>query len=133
MARIKNKNYVVDEDNNITFIDQYNLEHTIAWDKQNNRYIFSDGITATDYVNATNAHIQSRPPNVLDNTYIVPTIWVDSLTLKYYILRKIDNNNNADWQQMAAGTIQSNDPRLTINTGIEPIAPNPLDMWVVIE
>jgi len=133
MARIKDKNYIVDEDNNITFIDQYKLEHNVVWDKQNDRYLFSDGITATNYVNATNSHIESRAPTVLDNQYIVPTIWVNSITLKYYILRKVDNNNNADWQQMAAGTVQSYDPRLTINTGVEPTTPNSLDMWVVIE
>jgi len=133
MAKIKDNDLIIDEFENIVFIDQFNNEHTITWDRSDQRYLFSSGITAPNYVNATNAYIDSRAPLSTDNDYIVPTIWIDSITLKYYILRKIDVNNNADWQEMAAGTVSSYDPRLTINNGSEPASPNPYDMWVVVE
>ncbi len=132
MAKIKDSSFIVDEFEEIVFIDQYNNEHTIVWDRNNNRYLFSAGITAPDYVNATNAHVASRAPTTTDNTYLIPTIWIDTISLKYYILREI-TSGSANWQEMAAGTIESLDPRLTINNGTEPTSPNPYDMWVVVE
>ncbi len=133
MAKIKNKNFVVGQNTNITFIDQYNNEHIIVWDNNNNRYIFNDGgIEATDYVNATNAHTNNRDPLPIDNTYLVPTIWVNSDTLKYFILRDIDSGV-ADWQEMANAMEQDNDPRITINNGTPEAPHEAYHMWVMLD
>jgi len=134
MSKIKDKNLTIGIDDNISFIDQYNNYRIVKWDDNIEKYLFEDGgIQADNYVNATNSHIENRPPLPSDNNYIIPTIWIDSDTLKYYILRQI-TSGNADWQEMASGIIQAEDPRLTINDGsVEPTSPNPYDMWVILE
>lgn len=134
MAKVKNKDFIIGVNDNITFIDQYNNEHIIIWDNVNERYLFVDGgIEAESYKNATNSHVQDRNPLPTDIDYLIPTIWINSVSLRYFILRRI-TGGVADWQEMASGTIISEDPRLTINDGTTPpVSASPYDMWIILE
>lgn len=129
MAKSYKHSIVLDSNRSVTFTDQFNTTHKLLWDNIEKRFYFDNEIEATRYINATNAHQENRDPLPTDNTYLIPTIWINSASLDYFILLSVETGY-ANWQEITAGSASGTiDERITINTGVEPGDPVPLDLW----
>ena len=128
MAKSYKHSIVLDSNRSVTFTDQFDTTHKLLWDNIEKRFYFDNEVEATRYINATNAHKENRDPLPTDNTYLIPTIWINSATLDYFILLSIETGY-ANWQEITAGSASTVDERIVINTGTEPGDPEALDLW----
>jgi hypothetical protein len=132
MAKIVNGSLVLDPDDRIEFIDEYDIPHYIYWDELLDRFLVSDTLEAAQFVRAVNSVTADRPPQPNDDTYEVPTIWVNTLNNLAYVL-VMQAPGNSVWQLIADGDQQLVKNRITINTGEYPEEVDPFDMWITIE
>lgn len=134
MAKIVNGSLVLDPEDKIEFVDHYNIKHAIFWDDILDGFIADGNLTAEQFVGATNSTKAARNPQPHDDSFVVPTIWINSTTNLAYLL--VNNNpGSAVWKKLnmegsGGGDL---DHRITINDGLHPSEVEPFDMWVQIE
>ena len=135
MAKIVNGSLVLDPNDRIEFVDAQNITHTIYWDDLLNRFISDGNLGAEQFVGATNSVTVPRNPQPSDDTFLVPTIWVNSTTNVVYLL--VNNTpGSAVWGQLnleGSGSGATLDHRITINDGLLPLTNDPFDMWIMID
>jgi hypothetical protein len=115
MAKINNGSLVLDPNDKIKYLDSVGNEHTIFWDELLSRFLLNGNVEAEHYIGATHSTIHDRDPLPTDNTFLVPTIWVNEVTkipfiLIYNSINTIpcSNDNVSTWIQIGGGTTQSN-------------------------
>ena len=135
MAKIVNGSLVLDPDDRIEFVDTQNVTHTIYWDDILDRFISDSFFGAEQFVGATNSVTAARNPQPTDDSFLVPTIWVNSVTDMAYLL--VDSAPGSSvWRALnleggsGGGTL---DHRITINDGLSPSENDAFDMWITID
>lgn len=132
MAKIVSGSLVLDPNDHIDFKDHQGISHQIYWDDILDRFLFDGDVESDQFVGATNSAVAPRSPQPSDDSYVLPTIWINSTTNKAYLL--VSNApGNAVWQEMGTGGSGSLDHRITINDGVPPSEQDPFDMWVTID
>ena len=133
MAKIVNGSLVLDPNDRIEFTDIHNIPRVIFWDDVLDRFIADGPLGSDQFVGATNAVSVPRNPQPSDDTYIVPTVWVNSVTTAAYILVGLQPGG-AVWRSLnLQGSGSQLDHRITINDGILPPENEPFDMWITID
>jgi hypothetical protein len=136
MAKIVNGSLVLDPNDRIEFTDIQNVPRVIFWDDVLERLISDGPIGAEQFIGATNAVNAPRNPQPSDDAYVVPTVWVNSITTAAYLLVGIQPAG-AVWRLLdlegGSGSSGSLDHRITINDGITPPENDPFDMWITID
>ncbi len=133
MAKIVNGSLVLDPNDRIEFTDIHNVPHVIFWDDVLDRLISDGPMGADQFVGATNAVNAPRNPQPSDDSYVVPTVWVNSVTTAAYLLVGLQPAG-AVWRLLnLEGSGSQLDHRITINDGIIPSANDPFDMWIMID
>jgi len=136
MAKIVNGSLVLDPNDRIEFTDIHNVPHVIFWDDVLDRLISDGPMGADQFVGATNAVNAPRNPQPSDDSYVVPTIWVNSVTTAAYLLVGLQLGE-AVWKLLnfegSGSGGESQDHRITINDGIIPSDNDPFDMWITID
>jgi hypothetical protein len=136
MAKIVNGSLVLDPDDRIEFVDAQNITHTIYWDDILNRFISDGNFGAEQFVGATNSVSVPRNPQPSDDSFLVPTIWVNSTTNSAFLLVNVAPGS-AVWGQLniggSGGSGSTLDHRITINDGLLPLNNDPFDMWITID
>lgn len=135
MAKIVNGSLVLDPDDRIEFVDAQNVTHTIYWDDILNRFISDGNFGAEQFVGATNSVTAARNPQPSDDSYLVPTIWVNSTTNTAFLLVSM-TPGSAVWGTLnlsGSGGGSTLDHRITINDGLLPLENDPFDMWITID
>ena len=131
MAKIVNGSLVLDPSDFIDFVDNQGISHTVYWDDLLDRFLFNGDVEADQFVGATNSAIAPRGPQPSDDSYVVPTVWVNSTTSEAYLLVSVAPGN-AIWQSLNIGDSVL-DHNITINDGVPPPEQDPFDMWITIE
>lgn len=133
MAKIVKGSLVLDPNDYIDFVDSQGISHIVYWDDLFDRFHFDGDVEADQFVGATNSVVAPRNPQPEDDSYVVPTIWVNSTTSAAWILVGVAPGN-AIWQDLGSGSGEL-DHRITINDGLEPIPAerSPFDMWITID
>lgn len=130
MAKIVNGSLVLDPNDYIDFVDSQGISHIVYWDDLFDRFHFDGVVEADQFVGTTNSVVADRNPQPEDDSYIVPTIWVNSTTSAAWLLVGVAPGN-AIWQSLdSSGDL---DHRITINDGLSPSDQDPFDMWITIE
>lgn len=133
MAKIVKGSLVLDPNDYIDFVDDQGVSHTVYWDDLLDKFLFEGHVDADQFVGATNAAVAPRNPQPSDDSYVVPTVWVNSTTSKAYLLVSV-TPGNAVWQSLGSGGGSGDiDHRITINDGVQPSERDPFDMWITIE
>jgi hypothetical protein len=133
MAKIVNGSLVLDPNDRIEFTDIHNVPHVIFWDDVLDRLISDGPMGADQFVGATNAVNAPRNPQPSDDSYVVPTVWVNSVTTAAYLLVGLQPAG-AVWRLLnLEGSGSQLDHRITINDGITPSENDPFDMWITID
>lgn len=134
MAKIVNGSLVLDPDDRIDFIDIQGTTHSVYWDDILDRFIAAGKMHASQFIGATNAVTAPRNPQPSDDSYVVPTIWINSTTTASFLLVN-QSPGNAIWRNLEVGTggETGSDRRITINDGVWPTDVDPFDMWITID
>lgn len=136
MAKIVNGSLVLDPDDRIEFVDTQNVTHVIYWDDILNRFISDGNFGAEQFVGATNSVTAARNPQPSDDSYLVPTIWVNSTTNTAFLLVSV-TPGSAAWGTLnlggGSGGGSTLDHQITINDGLMPLENDPFDMWIQID
>lgn len=133
MAKIVNGSLVLDPNDHIDFKDHQGISHQIYWDDILDRFFLDGDVESSQFIGATNSVVATRNPQPSDDSYVVPTIWVNSTTNKTYLLVS-SPPGNAIWRDMSSGGSGGDlDHRITINDGVPPSENDAFDMWVTID
>lgn len=143
MSKFNSGNIKIDDNNNVIFIDKYNNEHRLKWNDVDETFTFSRSdldqwgqlkkstIKADKYKNATNARVENVDPHGDIDSFILPTIWINTSSGNAYILKK--NSTGRFWDIITTGSTGVRDERLSINDGnIEPPPIGDYQMWVIV-
>lgn len=133
MAKIVNGSLVLDPNDRIEFNDIHNIPRVIFWDDVLDRFITDGPLGSDQFIGATNAVNAPRNPQPSDDSYVVPTVWINSVTTAAYLLVGVQPGG-AVWRLLnLEGSGSQLDHRITINDGILPSENEPFDMWITID
>jgi len=132
MAKIVDGSLVLDHGDYIDFVDAGGISHTVYWEDilEHTGFLFDGNVKADQFVGTTNSAIAPRGPQPTDDSYVVPTTWINSTTNEAYLLVSVAPGN-AIWQGISDGG--DLDHRITINDGFQPSEQDPFDMWITID
>ncbi|MCK5018340.1 MAG: hypothetical protein KAS32_14880, partial [Candidatus Peribacteraceae bacterium] len=128
MAKIVNGSLVLDPNDHIEFVDNLGSSHTVYWDDLLDRFLFEGDVGADQFVGTVNSVTSATNPQPSDDTYLVPTLWINTTTNVTFIL-VATSPGNAVWQSMdTEGT------RIFVNDGdIPTLDPRTFDLWITID
>ena len=76
--------------------------------------IYSKANTNNSNLHYQSTFLEERAPINTDNTYLIGSLWIDTIKNNAYILSSIDANNNANWVSLFIGEVFDNIEQLTI-------------------